>query len=294
MDIIIPVRSIMAKKTAPRRQRKMKSKRTQKKKAVVARDELRVVCKSEFIAVPQQGVTVSNYYYWTQSIWNSANLLDITKNQTFLYNCLQYDRWRIHSVTVTVVPKGNVMDAGQAQNDGTYVLNGDGLIHTVLDRDGVGPQNIGQLQRYSSYKAYSVLKKFSRTYAVKYPTDVWLDCQRLTTADGDNLRNNLGLQGHITLYGENFLEDNYEFLNEPWAVVKLAYNVSFQGRTGNNMTVTVDNDGNPILAEIRPLTFDSDKQVCPPKGIKGTINDSLIVDEANDTTDIPPTTGAVI
>jgi len=211
-----------------------------------------------------------------------------------LYNCLQYDRWRIHSVTVSVVPRFNVLDAATAQNDGSYVLSGDGLVHTVLDRDGNGPQNIGQMQRYASYKSYSTLKKFSRTYAVKYPKDVWFDCQRLGTNDGDNARNNIGLQGTITLYAENFLEDNYELLNEPWATVKLSYNISFQGRTGNNLTVTVDNDGNPLEATMRPLTFDADKTVCPPKGIKGTINDSIIVNEATDTPDVPPTTGNIL
>lgn len=280
----------MSKKSAPRRMRKTKP----QKKAVQARDQLSVVCKAEFIAVPIQGLTVSNYWYWTQPIWNNANLLDITRNQTFLYNCLQYDRWRILSVTATVVPKANVMDAGQAQNDGSYVLNGDGMVHTVIDRDGNGPQNIGQLQRYASYKGFSVLKKFSRTYEVKYPKDTWFDCQRLNLGDSDTLRNSLGLQGTITFYAENFLEDNYEVLNEPWAVVKLSYRVVFQGRTGNNMSITVDNDGNPLEATIRPLTFDADKTVCPPKGIKGTINDTVLVDEETDDAEVPPTTGNIL
>ena len=246
-----------------------------KRALTVSRDEMNIKCESMFIAVPVQGVTVSNYWYWTQPIWNSANLMDVTKNQNFLYNCLQYDRWRIHSVTIKVIPRGNVLDAAAAQRDADYVFTGDALVHTVLDRDGNGPQNAGQLSRYSSYKSYSALKTFSRTYAVKYPKDVWFDCQSLTSADGENMRRNLGLQGTITLYAENFIEDNYEFYNEPWATVKLTYNVSFQGRTGNNMTVAVDASGQPLEAVIRPLAYNNDKPVCVPRGIKGTIHDTI-------------------
>jgi len=263
-----------AKKTSKKMtQKKMYKKKASKRKAYAAnKDTITTLCRSEFLAVPTQGLTVPNYYYWTQPIWNSSNLMDITQNKMFLFYCIQYDRWRINSVTLRCRPKANVLDSVVSQNDQSYNLVGDGLVHTVIDRDGNAPQNIPAMSRYSSYKSFSVLKPWSRTYSVKYPGESWLDCSKLTTNDNAfDLRSYLGLAGTITIYAENFIEENYEVFNEPWATFSLTYNVSFQGRTGAAIAVDVDQDGVPTQVVLKPHPVNADKPVCPPSNVKGTL-----------------------
>jgi len=243
---------------------------------------------SECTLTPVQGVTVSNYMYWTQPMWNSANLMDVTQNKEFLLHALQYDRWRINSITVKVTPKANVLDQINAQNE-SLTLTGDGTIHTVIDRDGNAPPNVAPLLRYTSYKKYSILKPFSRTYSVKYPADTWLDCQKLQTNDNNfDLRNQIGLAGTITLYAENILEDWLEVLNEPYAVLSVRYNLAFQGKTQANLSVTVDDNGNPTQVTMKPFIFDVDKPVIVPQQMRGVINESLLVlDASGNGVDVP-------
>lgn len=268
--------------------KKMMRRKTKASKAKVNRDVLTRKFITEFNFVPQQGVTVANYLYWTQPIWNSANLIDVTQNKEFMLHALQYDRWRIHSVTLSVKPKANVLDQYNAQNDNAANLVGDGRIHTIIDRDGNGPQSIQQMTRYSSYKSYSVLKPFSRTYTVKYPGDFWLDCQKLQTQDAPfDIRNSLGLGGTITVYAENFLEDNYEAWNEPYATVIVSYNVSFQGKTQANLTVTRDPEtGLPVSATLTPFTVDANKPAVTPKNVKGTWKDTITDNEITEVAEL--------
>ena len=271
--------------------RKTKQRRARRSKARALKankDTFNTKVISEFVAIPGQGGLVANYYYWTQPMWNNANQVDITKNSMFLFYCMQYDRWRINSITIKCKPKANVMDATLAQQDGNYNLVGDGLVHTVIDRDGNAPQNVSALSRYSSYKAFSVLKPWSRTMSVKYPKDTWLDCQKLQTNDNAfDLRNNIGLAGTITVYAENFIEDNYEIFNEPWATFIVEYNVSFQGRTGSAVAVSVDEDGNPTQIVLKPHPVEVDKPVCAPKNVKGTLAPTVSVNEITEEPDEP-------
>ena len=274
--------------------RKTKQRRARRSKARALKankDTFNTKVISEFVAIPGQGGLVANYYYWTQPMWNNANQVDITKNSMFLFYCMQYDRWRINSITIKCKPKANVMDATLAQQDGNYNLVGDGLVHTVIDRDGNAPQNVSALSRYSSYKAFSVLKPWSRTYSVKYPKDTWLDCSKLgpTQDNAFDLRNNIGLAGTITVYAENFIEDNYEIFNEPWATFIVEYNVSFQGRTGSAIAVSVDEDGNPTTVTLRPHPLEVDKPLCLPKNLKGTIDPTVSVNEITEEPDVAVT-----
>jgi len=275
----------MRKQWKKKAQKKAKSKRraNNQNKDILPRKFV-----SEFTLIPAQGITVSNFVYWTQPIWNSANLMDITQNKEFLLHTLQYDRWRINSITLSVRPKANVLDQVNAQND-NLTLSGDGYMHTVIDRDGNAPPMIAPLVRYTSYKKYSILKPFSRTYSVKYPQDTWLDCQKLTTNDNNfDLRNQIGLAGTITLYAENILEDWLEVLNEPYAILTITYNVAFQGKTQANLNVAVDASGNVVSATLKPHVLDEDKPVSVPTQMRGVLSESILVlDTSGNPVDVP-------
>jgi len=275
----------MRKQWKKKAQKKAKSKRraNNQNKDILPRKFV-----SEFTLIPAQGITVSNFVYWTQPIWNSANLMDITQNKEFLLHTLQYDRWRINSITLSVRPKANVLDQVNAQND-NLTLSGDGYMHTVIDRDGNAPPMIAPLVRYTSYKKYSILKPFSRTYSVKYPQDTWLDCQKLQTNDNNfDLRNQIGLAGTITLYAENILEDWLEVLNEPYAILTITYNVAFQGKTQANLNVAVDASGNVVSATLKPHVLDEDKPVSVPTQMRGVLSESILVlDTSGNPVDVP-------
>lgn len=195
------------------------------------------------IISPAQGSLVSNYIYWTPSLFNTSDLTYIGNNSEFKLYQAQYDKVRINSIKVIVTPKANVFDQVAAQNDSAYTLTGDGMIHTAIDRDGKVPSNIAKIQRYPSYKAYSVMKKFSRTYRVTYPKGVWIDCQNLAPSAASIFT--LGLEGSIGLYAENLVEDAFELINEPWADYQLEYNCVFQGKTSAG--ISVDNAGRIVL-----------------------------------------------
>lgn len=192
---------------------------------------------------PVQGTTVANYLYQAfnlldpagasgQGAWCLQNIPEFK-----LYTTL-YDKVRVNSVTVRLTPKANVLGQDAAQNDTALNVSGDGMIHTAIDRDSVAPSNIAQLRKYTTYKGYSLLKKFVRSYAITWPSGVWLDCQNLWS--DMTLLQRLGAFGSVTMYAENVLEDNLEIFNEIFANVELIYNCVFQGK--NSAAVSYDPD----------------------------------------------------
>ena len=169
----------MPKSKRPAMKRAKKSMAKSKvRKAKKNMDTFFLRAKSVFTQRPAQGTTVANYIAGGTALY-SGNLLD---NAEFRLYAGLYDRFRINRCYVTATPKANVFSSAEAQADGLLNLVGDGLIHTVIDRDGPPPMNVARLTRYPSYKAISLLKKWTRRYDVKYPTSVWLDCQDLPGA----------------------------------------------------------------------------------------------------------------
>lgn len=222
--------------------------KVKKAKAKKNMDTFFLACKYNLMMRAGQGVQVANYFY---NVWN---LLDpagagglgpwsVHNIPEFKLYATLYDKVRVNSITVRWTPKANVLDQAIGQADSTYNVSGDGMVHTCIDRDGAAPSSITQIRKYSSYRAYSVMKKAQRTYSIKYPTGVWLDCQNLFS--DMTLLTRLGATGSITMYAENLLEDNYELINEPWASVELTYNCVFQGK--NSAAVSVGEGGSIIL-----------------------------------------------
>lgn len=190
-----------------------------------------------------QGITKSNYFYWNSTCDPTGVGAAYLNNAEFQLYRLQYDKFRVNSVTVRVKPKANMLALDQAQNDTAYTLSGDGLIHTCVDRDGSAPSNVSVISRYPSYKSYSLLKPFSRTYNIKYPMGIWLDCENPA---GFSMTKELGLSGGLTLYAENVLEDAGELFNEPWAEITVEHNIVFQGKVNTNLGAIYDASGNLI------------------------------------------------
>jgi len=200
---------------------------------------------------PTQGVTVSNYIYSVFTLDPTGTSGAYLSNAEFNLWKLQYDKFRVNSVKITVTPKANVLDqAAGANNDGTYNVTGDGLVHTCVDRDGAAPSSKALVSRYPSYRKYSVLKPFTRTYSVKYPTGVWIDCENPANF---SMAKELGLTGGVTIYAESILEDNFEALNEPWATVVIEHNIVFQGKTSNSLSGVYDGENQLIGVTINKI-----------------------------------------
>lgn len=241
-----------ARKPAMRRAKKMVT-ALHRRKAKKNMDTFFLKAKMTGAIIPAQGGTVSNYVWYSPVLLDSTNTWSVTQNAEFKLYASMYDKVRVNSIKLTYTPKANVFDAGAAQNDATYTLTGDGCIHTAIDRDGTIPANIPRVSRYPSYRKYSALKTFSRSYSVKYPTGVWLDCQNIF--EDDTLLKRLGLTGSIGLYAENLVEDRLEVFNEPLANITLEYNCVFQGKTSGSLSI----DDNGVIS----ITPDPDVLVTP-------------------------------
>jgi len=251
---------------------KAKAMVSKSKKAATKSNKDTYYLKAKVVAVvtPTQGTTVSNYISWWVQLASLSTNVAVTQNSDFKLYSSMYDQVRINSVKVTFTPKANMLDQRQAQNDALVNASGDGLVHTCIDRDDQPPASVARITRYPSYRKHSVLKTFSRTYSVKYPSDIWLDAQN-PFAD-TTLLTRLGLTGGIYLYAENLLEDNSEIVNEPWATCSIEYGCVFRGKTSANLSYD-PMTGSVTLTPTQPgqILANSSVQV-----LYGTIADSTV------------------
>lgn len=251
-----------------------------KSKAKKNMDTFFLKCKNGVTISPAQGVITSNFIYRGFSL-DVTGSGDYAQNGTalFLNNSefqlyrLQFDKFRVNSVTVRVTPKANVLDQGAAQNDSSYNVTGDGLIHTCLDRDGLAPSSRAIISRYPSYRKYSVLKPFTRSYSIKYPTGIWVDCQSPASF---TMAKELGLTGGITMYAENVLEDRLEILNEPWATVIVEYNIVFQGKTSNSLSGVYNESGALTGVTINAVDMTAQLPFSPGTMVTGTLDTDIV------------------
>lgn len=276
-------------RTKPMNARKAKKIVTKihKKKAQKNMDTFFLKAKQISTIVPGQGLNVSNYIYWSCTLDpNPSNAFNTYLNNAEfnLYKQI-YDKFRINSVHVKVMPKANVLGQEQAQLDSNYNTTGDGCIHTCLDRDGSAISNIAVISRYPSYKKYSVLKSWSRSYSVKYPVGVWLDCQAPANF---SMAKELGLTGGITMYAENLLEDNTELFNEPYAQIEVSYNIVFQGKNSATIDPVKDASGNVIgVSLVNPEGVIANRAFTVPRSVRGTLeNDTRLVGQQSSNNEI--------
>lgn len=273
----MPKHTIRGLKKGTSRYRAAKHLATKERKAKAKKnmDTFFLKATSVNTIVPTQGVSVANYVYGGVSLLG-GNLL---ANAEFNFYRLQYDKYRVNSVTVKWVPKANVLDQTVAQND-NFNTTGDGKIHTCVDRDGNGPSSVALMSRYPSYRQYSIMKQWKRTYGITYPTGVWLDCQ--DPFGNTQVIATLGLGGGLTWYAENFLEDNYEAFNEPVAAIELQWNIVFQGKVSGSFTFATDEGGKVLSVTIAPIDPTETLPLSKVTNIRGDVVDTRMVDEVND------------
>lgn len=265
----------------PFRRRYKKRVSTNKAKRVVAKaqrraaksnkDTMAITCRNEATMLPVQGTTVANYIYTTIPLFAQDSGVGFYKNAQFqLYRKL-YDQYRVNSVTVKVVPKANMLAQDSAQRDSELNTSGDGVIHSVIDRDGPAAMNVQTLVRYPSYRKHPVMKPFTRKYSIKYPTEVWL-----TTNEPypDNLAiiKQIGGLGGIYIYGENLLEDKLEVFNEPFASIEIVFGIVFRGRISTGFGYDPETD-TITLAPASATPLPTESQLV---NLKGTILDTAV------------------
>lgn len=263
----------------PTRKPRMNAKKAQKvvtkvRKAKAKRnmDTFFLRVKTEAMIIPVQGLATANYFFATHTLSpvNSSSL-SYNNNAEFNLYRLQYDKFRVNSVHVKVIPKANFLSQVEAQNEDALNVSGDGLWHTVIDRDSNGISNVAALSRYPSYRKFDQKKPWSRSYAVRYPTGVWIDCQAPATFEMDK---SIGLQGGITMYAENFLEENSELFNEPVAQIEVSYNIVFQGKTSHSLSAVRDEEGNLVGMTITADNGKNNVAETPFSNIRGSLADT--------------------
>lgn len=242
----------MPGRSKTRKTRKTRKPTLRKAKAVVRRakrvakksnsDTFAATITTNVALVPTQGVSVANYLYTCFNLFDTnAPSWSVGVLPEFKMYCNMYDRVRINGIRIRATPKANVFGQDAAQNDASLNLTGDNMIHTAIDRTGAAPGNIKQIAKYPSYRQYNQRKPFTRYYGVKYPRGVWFQTTSLTSptalpASVTTPGIDMGLFGGITLYAENFVEENGEIFNEPWANVKIDFYCVFQGKALNTIT----------------------------------------------------------
>lgn len=256
----------------PRRaMRKAKRMLANKKKraARTGGDTFFLRAKTTGTIVPTQGVTVSNYISSFWKLIDTSSVVGVTQNSEFGLYAQLYDRVRINRMTIRITPKANVLDQQHAQDEGQLNVSGDGMVHTIVSRDDDSySTSIARLQRVTSYKRFSVLKPFTRTYGITYPKGIWLDCQNVDANQA--MLTQLGASGGVGLYAENILEENFELFNEPWAALEITYDCVFQGKTGSALTLT--DDGKICVSKPVFENYPQSKVYA----ISGTFNDTRV------------------
>lgn len=278
----MPPRFKKSKKPSMAKAKRMVTKQ-RKAKAKKNMDTFFFKSKVTALITPLQGVAVANYIYsvFTLDPTGSPFTGSYMSNAEFNLYRGMYDKFRVNSVKVTFTPKANVLDQNVANQDATLNLTGDGMIHHCVDRDGPAPSNVARVSRYPSYRKTSVLKKFSRTYSIKYPTGIWIDCDSPATF---SMTKELGLSGGVTIYAENILEDNYEVWNEGWASVLVEHSIVFQGKTSGTLAGVYDGAGELTGVTVGFTTNDPNLAVTPLKNIRGTLDaDKRTTDEITET-----------
>lgn len=286
-----PRKTRKARKPSMAKAKKMVTKQ-RKTKAKKNLDTFFFKSKVTATITPQQGALVANYIYNSFTLDPTGASAAFMSNAEFnLYRGL-YDKFRVNSVKVTFIPKANVLDQVNNNNDTQLNTTGDGKIHHCIDRDGVAPSSISRISRYPSYKNTSVLKKFSRIYSVKYPMGIWIDCD---APAGFTMSRELGLTGGVTIYAENILEDSGEVYNEPWASVLVEHNIVFQGKTSGVLTAVYDeNDPTQLVGvAVGYTTHDPNLAESPLRNVRGTLDsDKRLTTTDGAITELPITDSA--
>lgn len=244
--------------------------------------------------IPSQGVTVANYISLFFKLMDPTSTTGVTQLSEFKLFQNIYDQVRINRMTVRVIPKANMLTQVEAQNEDALNVSGDGKVHTcVLRDDSSYSASTTRFIRQPSYKGFSVLKRWSRSYGIKWARGVWLDCQNIYS--DETLLRRIGAYGGVGVYAENILEENSELFNEPYASLEITYDCVFRGKTSSSLSWDAETG---VVSVAAPTTF-VNPDPTPVVALSGTVSDTLvdgfdengrIVESAKDdtTTQVPP------
>lgn len=183
-----------------------------------------------------------NYLQFSQPLaYADASINSVYQFPEFQLLKNQYDRVRINSVTIQWIPRANLASiVDQFNVSSAYPQTGDMAFHTCIDRDGRTPSTIPQIQRYSSYKKFSILRGWTRTYKMTYPKSYWVNCQG-PNSDASTLQS-LGGLGYLGAYAEDLPYGLVQSPggNIPLGTFKVTYNVVFQGKVMTGITINDD------------------------------------------------------
>lgn len=258
----------MPRKPAKKHVRKARKSAAKRKATAQGLDQVRRSFKMTTALTPGQGVQVSNYirsFVSPQPGATSGTVSWSTNPEVRLFRSM-YDRYRINSVGIRIIPRANVQLAigvgGSSQN------NSQGVYYVAMDRDSAVGGAVNQIKRLKSVKCYSQLKGCRHTYSVKYPKAVTWDTLQDFDSPASGTKNAmeaLGIYGGITIYGENFPENADRLLNNIWADMELTYNMTFYSYSPRDIqydpetdTVTVRQTDTVEGDPVQPLVYTGD------------------------------------
>lgn len=233
-----------AKKGKGKKMKKQYKRKTAVPRGLGAKGQDMIVRKftTAYAMAPVQGVTVTNYLKLFFSPWNATSNSLIRDNTEFRLWANLYDRYRISQVKVRVIPRVDSINQQTVTAHGQQEANDSaGVYYVVYDRDSIAPSNITALNRYRSKKCIKQTKGFTGVYNCRWPNRFWLD----TTADinpgtaspGYQTSMEIGAQGGITIYGENFTERSGQVLNFKWADIEVTFTIAFQNYNPSRLTI---------------------------------------------------------
>jgi len=232
-------------------------------------DNHTVVHKLSGSITPQQGLTVSNYIYtyWTPC---AKVLSPPQSNQLLLSSAFglyrnMYDQYRVNSVTVTLIPRANVVDAILLvqQNDSAQITQGKGVYYSCEDRDGIAPGLVGALNKMASVKVHKLTSRMTRTYRPNNAKNLWFDCQ--DPAGLTEPAKAAGYFGGITIYGESLPELLGQLANSVWADCEVSYSVTYRGKSMTSLTV--NEDGSVTVGQFDPVDAEAPFVVKTQEGV---------------------------
>lgn len=207
------------------------------------RTNIRRQIKVAGFLTPTQGVSVSNYLYaYLSPRHDPAGVVTAPQLPEFGLWSKMYDRFRINSCSIKIIPRSSVNLVANTIDESQN--NGLGVYYVAMDRDGQCPSNVQAIKRYRGCKVFKTTSGCYMKYKVKYASNTWFDTSDPNQSNQQGLVETLGLQGGITIYGENFPEPSGNIFNRVWADYEVVFDVSFNTYNPRNISFA---EGNTIL-----------------------------------------------
>lgn len=183
-------------------------------------------------------VTSNNWIYANFRMLQAKNTAacSIENSSDFqLYRTL-YDKVRINSMSVRIIPKANTLDLANAQQAGFNDNYGTNTMYSAIDLNSPLPWSNDALvpttslwNMLPSNRVTSLLKTVYRTVKTAYPKNIWLDAGEQLFTQAQGLAKDLGLFQTIGVFAQNIMTnpalDEFETTHD----VEITWNCVFMG-----------------------------------------------------------------